>query len=145
MKAIKLAGTGLCLSAVLLGAIFAVQPRQEPADVSLIQLIGDPDKYDGKFVRVIGFLRLEFEGNALYFHREDYESSLTKNAIWIDASADMKKQRQTFDQKYVLLEGTFDAKRFGHMGLFSGELHGIKRAEVWQPGTDRKKDKGTRE
>jgi hypothetical protein len=142
MRAIKLAGVGLCASVILIGVLVAVQRSQGPTDASLIQLIANPDKYDGKVVRVIGFVRLEFEGNALYLHREDYESSLSKNAIWIDATPEMMK-REKFDKKYVLLEGTFDAKQFGHMDLFSGELRQIKRAEVWPFGTDPKKDKGT--
>jgi hypothetical protein len=37
----------------------------------MIQLIANPQAWDGKHVRVIGFLRLEFEGDALYLHRED--------------------------------------------------------------------------
>lgn len=35
--------------------------------VSLVQLIANPDKFDDKPVLVMGFLRLEYEGNATYF------------------------------------------------------------------------------
>lgn len=42
----------------------------EPRDVSLVQLIANPGDFHGGLVRVIGFCRLEFEGNALYLHRE---------------------------------------------------------------------------
>lgn len=38
----------------------------EPLDVSMIQLIARPDDFDGEYVRVVGFYRHEFEGNALY-------------------------------------------------------------------------------
>src|SRR5262249_4434500 len=93
--------------------------------------IGNPDKYDGKVVRVIGFLRLEFEGDALYLHREDYEHSMTKNAIWVAGGPGMDGRGNQMDKKYVLLEGTFDANHYGHMGLFSGEIRQIKRAEAW--------------
>jgi hypothetical protein len=47
-------------------------------DVSLIQLIANPESYDGKKVRIIGFLRLEFEGDALYLHQVDFEMRLMK-------------------------------------------------------------------
>jgi hypothetical protein len=130
----RLTSAGFCASLMLIGILVVAQRSQEPTDASLIQLIANPDKYDGKFVRVIGFVRLEFEGNAMYLHREDYENSLLKNAVWIDPTSEMMKQREKFDKKYVLLEGTFDAKRFGHMGLFSGELHQLKRADVWPHG-----------
>src|SRR4051812_16809265 len=50
--------------------------------VSLITLIANPATYDGKRVRVIGFLRLEFEGNNLYVAKSDYEAAISKNAVW---------------------------------------------------------------
>ena len=48
---------------VLLAPAVTPLPAEDPADVSLIQLIANPQMFDGKLVRVIGFLRLEFEGN----------------------------------------------------------------------------------
>jgi len=47
-------------------------PDNGPEDVSLIQLIANPQAYDGKTVRITGFLHLEFEGNAIYLHNEDF-------------------------------------------------------------------------
>jgi hypothetical protein len=100
----KIMGIGLLACSSLVGVLLGVQSVREPADVSLIQLIGNPDKYDGKSVRVIGFLRLEFEGDALYLHQEDFEHALTKNAIWVNAGPGMTKNRERLDKKYVLLE-----------------------------------------
>jgi hypothetical protein len=118
-------------------AVFVTaQNSQDATGISLIQLISNPDKYDGKVVRLEGFLRIEFEGNALYLHQEDDDHMLTKNAIWVDASPDMTKRRNDLNKKYVLLEGTFDAKNHGHMGLFSGSLHKVKRADVFASRTD---------
>lgn len=132
---LTICGIGL-LGCVLLGAFLTAQNGQDPTGVSLIQLISNPDRYDGKVVRLEGFLRLEFEGNALYLHQEDDDRMLTKNAIWVDANAGMMQRRNDLNQKYVLLEGTFDAKDHGHMGLFSGSLHKVKRADVWLSRTD---------
>jgi hypothetical protein len=56
----------------------AVQTRssaEEPLDLSLIQLIAQPSDFDGEYVRVTGFYRHEFEANAPYLHREDYEQA----------------------------------------------------------------------
>jgi len=41
-----------------------------------VPLIANPKDYHGKIVRVIGFVRLEFEGNAIYLHQGDYKHSL---------------------------------------------------------------------
>lgn len=123
----------VAMTLVLAIAVCANAQKSEPLDASLIQLIANPEKYDGKFVRVIGYLLLELEGNALYLHREDYEAQLVKNAIGVDPNSDMEKDRGKFDRKYVLLEGIFDARNLSHMGLFSGELRKISRADVWRP------------
>jgi hypothetical protein len=99
----------------------------EVVDVSLLQLIATPTTYDKKAVRVIGFCHLEFEGNGLYLHREDYDQAIYKNSIWIDAPPD----KAALSDQYVLIEGTFDAGDHGHLGLFSGRLKNITRMEGW--------------
>jgi hypothetical protein len=104
----------------------------EPLNVSLVQLIASPKDYDGKIVRVIGFVRLEFEGNAIYLHQEDYKHSISKNGLWIDVTEDMQKRKAELDRKYVLIEGTFDTKRTGHMGMWSGSIQNITRCQAWK-------------
>ncbi len=101
-------------------------------DVSLIQLIANPEAWDGKKVRLTGFLRLEFEGDAVYLHREDYEYSIMRNALWINLPRDMvPNQRGAVNMHYVLCEAVFDAGRHGHMGLFSGALSQVSRIQLW--------------
>ncbi len=102
----------------------------EPLDVSLVQLVANPKDYDGKLVRVIGFLRLEYEGNGIYLHEDDYKHSIFKNGLWVNVSEDMHRRKVELDQKYVLIEGTFDAKMTGHMGLWSGSIEKITRCQV---------------
>jgi hypothetical protein len=105
----------------------------DPTDVSLINLIATPEKYQGKIVRVVGYLNLEFEGNAIYIHKEDYENALLKNAIWIELSRDEAiKNTKAFNKKYVILVGVFDMKDNGHMGLFSGAIKKISRLDLWK-------------
>jgi hypothetical protein len=102
--------------------------------VSLVRLIATPEKYDGKAVQVVGFLRLEFEGNAVYIHEVDYKSGITKNAVWVDRNAKVNDRADALNMHYVMLLGTFDASRHGHMGLFSGSLTDIKSVILWPPG-----------
>jgi hypothetical protein len=117
-----------------------VQPliASEALDVSMAKIIANPEDYQDKIVRVIGFVRIEFEGDAIYFHREDYEHRLTKNGFWIDVTTDISKKKADFDKKYVLVEGTFSASDKGHMGLFSGSIHKITRFQVWMPSDEKK-------
>ena len=98
--------------------------------VSLLQLIANPAAWHDRHVRVIGFLNLEFEGDALYLHKDDWKHEVSKNAIWVDlrtATAACKAKRG-----YVIMEGVFDGTSYGHMGLFSGTLTKIDRCDPWR-------------
>lgn len=101
--------------------------------VSLVRLIATPERYDGKVVLVVGFLRLEFEGNGLYVHEEDYKRGITKNAVWVVRNAKVNDRADALNMHYVMLVGTFDASRHGHMDLFSGSLTNITSVTLWPP------------
>jgi hypothetical protein len=98
---------------------------EDPDNVSLVQVIANPRSYDGKRIRVVGFCHLEFEGNALYIHREDFEQLLLKNAVWLDV--ERTPERSLLNDRYVSVEGTFDAEHQGHLSLFSGALTAVTR------------------
>ncbi|WP_263352176.1 hypothetical protein [Acidicapsa acidisoli] len=103
-------------------------------DVSLIQLIANPQAFDNKRVRITGFLHLEFEGNVIYLHSDDFLYSLTKNGLWIDVPKEMTQgQIKAVNDQYVICTGRFAANMHGHMGLNSGEMTDITRLEVWSP------------
>jgi hypothetical protein len=108
-------------------------PDSTVQDVSILQLITNPQTYDGKRVRFIGFLRIEFEGNAIYLHREDFQYAISENAVWIDVPRDMTKQEQQLvNMQYVICAGRFRGSRHGHMGMFSGEVTDVTRLENWE-------------
>lgn len=100
--------------------------------VSLIRLIANPEMFDKRLIRVEGYLNIEFEGNALYLHREDYDLGITENSIWVDiAKKDIVSPFfQNCNKKYVLIEGVFDAKNKGHKGVFNGSITQITRLEL---------------
>ena len=100
--------------------------------VSIVQLIADPTRWHGRPVRVQGYLNLQFEGNGLYLHKEDWKHGLTRNAIWVETLDSECLTWAKLNRKYVLLEGTFDAYRNGHMGAFGGELGKVTRCEPWK-------------
>jgi len=101
-------------------------------DISLVKLIATPEKYHEKKIRVTGFMNLEFEGDAIYLHKEDYEKSLSKNGFWVAFSDKLdRKEIIKLNKGYVLIEGTFNMDRHGHMGLFGGEIYNITRVIKW--------------
>ena len=127
--------------AVLMGCFAFVQGQAAPGpgnvlegrvapdavDVSLVQLIATPERFHGKRVRVIGFVRLEFEGDAIYLHGDDYKHRLSRNGLWIDVPEKMEARRAEFDRRYVLIEGVFDAQNRGHLDSFSGSIRNLNR------------------
>src|SRR5437660_12134564 len=122
----------LVLACVVAALLVSPMEAQEPTDVTLVQLIANPDRFDGKLIRVIGFLRLEFEGDVLYLHREDYENALLGDGIWVDTTPEVMKQKAALNMNYVLLEGIFSSSDRGHMGMWSGTIKQIRRAQLWQ-------------
>ncbi|MEA3189262.1 MAG: hypothetical protein QOD99_3092 [Chthoniobacter sp.] len=126
---------------LLLLSLFAASlafADEEFADASLIQLLATPEKFNGKRVRVSGYLRVEFEGNALYLSKDAADNIISEHALWTDYAehpslepATRPKGKQPkladFDARFVLIEGTFDATRRGHMGEFSGTIRDITR------------------
>jgi hypothetical protein len=102
----------------------------ERMDVSLVQLIANPAAWHDRYVRVIGFLNLEFEGDALYLHEDDWKHVVSRNAIWVDMHT--ATAACTAERGYVIMEGVFDGTSYGHMGLFSGTLTKIDRCVPWR-------------
>lgn len=113
----------------------AVDLQQDPATISLINLIANPDKYNGKQIRIMGYLHLEFEGNGLYLHKEDYDHAIIKNAIWVDVEPKHPEftNLKQYSDHYVIMEGTFDSHMNGHMDVYSGSIKDITRLDIWPP------------
>ncbi len=101
--------------------------------LSLIEVIANAQEYDGKAIRVVGFLNLEFESKALYLSRDDAQHSVTKNALWVEL--EKWTEYKKFNKHYVLIEGIFDANNKGHLQLYSGSLTHIKRLILWGEST----------
>lgn len=101
-------------------------------EVSLIQLIANPEHYNGKRVMVSGYLHLQFEGNAIYLSKTDYDMRFAKNGIWIGLNEYVRRNSQTsdFSDQYVRLIGIFNSKSKGHEGAWSGSIDDVYSIEV---------------
>lgn len=104
------------------------EPTTEPEEVSLVALLAAPERHRGKRVLVTGFVDLEFEGNAVYLHEDDFRHYLTKNGLWLalDGTPFARKEGRL---GYAFVTGTFDPDAHGHMGLFGGTLRDVDRLE----------------
>ena len=92
-------------------------PSAEVNDVSIIRLIATPEKYQGSYVRIIGFVRLEFEGNAIYLSKDDERYAVYRNGLWLNVPGEVWANAKQYDGKFCLLEGTFNSANHGHRGM----------------------------
>lgn len=111
-----------------------------PPVVSLVQLLATPERFDGCRVRVVGYVHLEFEGNAVYLHREDFEAMLLVNALGVAFRPGTLDAKHPINDHYVLLEGTFGAPG-DHVGYYGGGLRDISSAEPMPSRADLSKFK----
>ena len=118
----------LNLAPAAFGAL-PIDPGQS-VSVSLLQLVATPERFDGKLVRVVGYLWIEFEGTALYLHKEDRVHHLMKNSIFLNLPESDLKRSKELTGRYALVEGVFNSSDTGHMGLFSGSIHSIRRVSA---------------
>jgi hypothetical protein len=93
--------------------------------VSLVQLIADPEKYEGRSVRVMGFCVFQFEEQALFLHREDADQMNFANGLWLETS----QQHADLNEAFIIAEGMFTAKEHGHLGGWPGSIRNITRLE----------------
>jgi hypothetical protein len=106
-------------------------PLAQIVDVSLISLIAAPKDFDGKRVRLIGYVRLEFEGDSIYLHKEDALRGILKNGLWLDVDLD-EKQTARVNNGYAIVEGVFSMGEKGHLGSWSGSIKNVTRLDPWR-------------
>ncbi len=111
--------------------------------VSIVELLANPDKYDGKRVLVEGFFRNAFEDTGIYLNRESAEYGVSANAVWVDTSdtrigdeKEAKLRDGMYDGKYVAIEAYYNKSELGHLSAFQGELQHIVR--IWELTRGRK-------
>lgn len=100
------------------------QKKSEPVLVSMIQLIATPEKFDGRLVRLLGFAHFEWEGDALYLHREDFEANLTTNAVRLVIDGPLEKYKKLSDM-HVLVDGRFSVRGPSPFGRYAGTISDI--------------------
>jgi hypothetical protein len=94
-------------------------------------LIATPEKYEKKQVSIIGYAIIKFEAQGIYLSKSDAEQNINSNGLWILLSEEQLDRYQNLNNKYVLVEGTFDPNIRGHGGMYSGSITNITRFEKW--------------
>lgn len=124
-------GVALSIAASGQGRAPAQARKAQPLSVSMVALLASPQKYDGKLIRVIGVLGIQFESNALYLHEEDYEYGITKNSFFVRLTEEQEKNFRALAKKHVIVEGIFSANGPEAREMTSGAIFDISRLEQW--------------
>jgi hypothetical protein len=105
--------------------------------VSLVALIANPERFDGKPVVVSGYLTLENEGPSLFMHKEDYDNLILTNALWLEPTRNMLENREKLEFKYVVINGIFHAGHRLRNNYSAGGLTNIEKctllSDPWHP------------
>ena len=110
---------------VIFISIFQTARASDPEHLSLMAVISNPDRYDGRYMLVKGYIDVGFESSALYIYQEDYKFSMTKNSVALKLS---KEDFEWLDGKrgYVRLRGVYEKEYKGHLSLRSGGMTGLR-------------------
>lgn len=112
----------------------AIAEKETSAPCSIVQLIADPQTFDGKRVLTYGFATIGPERNYLYLSREDADHGLLTNAVLLDLPTMKETLRHAqLDSRYVLVEGRFDASHKDAFVPANGGLRNITRLELVEP------------
>ena len=96
--------------------------------VSIMQVLATPERYDGRKVRVSGFVTLGFEDLGLHMDESAYLAGIRKNALWLDNPDWLTpKAARQLNRRYAEVAGTFKASRLGQYDLYSGTLTDLRR------------------
>jgi len=115
--------------------------------VSMIQLLANPEKYDDKPIRVVGFTLVSPMTALIYPSHIDYEHNIGLNAIVLvldrveKKSGYIMKKNDKVQRQYSIIEGTFKAdKRYRNL-TYGGKIENITSFKVWDFSFDSGIDK----
>ena len=93
--------------------------------VSIVTLLAMPASSSGKQVQVSGFLVLDFEGQALFLHKGDYQEGLSLNSIYVSLAREQQQKYKSLNKTYVTIEASFQEPRKSE-DIFTGVLFHVR-------------------
>lgn len=99
-------------------------------DVSLISLIGNPQKFDGQEINTTGIAVIQFEEVMLYVSPYDAEQHIWENGVWLELDSKQFSQWRSLSGQLVQVSGTYRWPRTGSYEMCpNGALTKITRVE----------------
>ncbi len=102
--------------------------------VSIARLIAHPQRYHGKQVAVIGYVRIADGTPVIYLSKDDGQFSIPKNGLRIQTNG--AKLKSKFEKQYCLLVGEFRADTYDKNNIYSGTIGKLSQLTIWQSDSD---------
>ncbi|MCI4569047.1 hypothetical protein [Lysobacter sp. CFH 32150] len=125
--------TCLALTAIILAGCSSYEPAEPAALTEISTILASPSAYDGALVRIKGAAVVEFEASFICPSSEVISSwDRSKECLWlVPGESDGKAYDvRLLHQKTVEIVGRFNAKQFGHGGMYGGSI-----AAIWGKAT----------
>lgn len=105
--------------------------NQPPRKLKLVDVLADPEKYDGKRISVVGFYHGEFEGSSFSVDKVASKQRDYARSVWLSDSSSLanKSNINLRNDSWLRIDGIFLCGPGGHMGLWPGELDRPTRIE----------------
>ena len=111
--------------------------------VTPIQLVSNPDEYDGRIVAAWGTIRLDLETSALFLPELDYPSL----EVWLTYAPSCRivlpehsrgedplpcdaENLKAIEGRRVFVQGQYTRNKHGHMGMYPGTITEVDRVAV---------------
>lgn len=133
MKTTPFTRRSFCAALLLLNfGLTGLAHAAEVAVVPMSELIADPQRFEGQRVRVVGFLRLQFDRNALYMTRDDFNNAVVEHALWLDLKNSQLRSSSKLNNGHVTVEGVFGPADKIHVGKWAGALKEVSSLRMWR-------------
>lgn len=126
-----------CLAGLTSEIFWSTSPAgttsEVPRNVSLIRLIANPNTFDGRHLRLAGYLGYNGIDRAvgLYVSETDGRNSILSNSIDLNLEESTAKKLLG---RYVILEGVYEAPRGPGSEYLNGSVDHISSIKAWQFG-----------
>lgn len=98
----------------------------EICDLSFYRLLANPERYDGRYVRLTGFLTSFVGRTVLFPDRLSFEARVSMNGILINGSIPTITEKEKLAGIWpVIIVGKFDAKCWGNTVNYSGCINKV--------------------
>lgn len=110
----------------------STRPEKAPELVRMVELLGNPDHFNGKLVTVIGYLVIGGQNvnadSMLLLSREDYENEIN-NGLAVVPSHEMLRDRKELTGVYVRITGVILTREWPRGRLL--EIGNVTECKIW--------------